>query len=244
MKPPIFVWKSGILDVFDTVAELEERYQADALAGDDIVLYDSTGRTLVARVEPNGSTRIVCDNRQPSHPDELARSLRGYLDRGGMSAEATRSLTLSELIQKVYPSSGPSAQSIHVGSTAKSGQLPGQESDSKRAFDRLLRVFGVAVLTGAIAACIGLGFALDYLRSLPASHDLSFVPLLEAAITGGLIGGISGFLFAGLHFGFFGSETGERIGCAFIALVAMLVLAGSVVWLLWLLTAVATRHPS
>ena len=238
MKPPLFVWKSGILDVFDTAAELEQRYPVDVLIGDDIVLYDSMGRILAARAEPDGSTRIVCDNCRSSHPDKLVTLLRGYLDHGGMSAETTRSLTLPELIQKVYPSKQPSARSTQAQRTRRSSQLSGQQqTDSKQAFARLVRVFGIAVSAGAIAACVGLNIALMYSRTLPASYfDIDFVPLLVAAIAGGLIGGISVFLFAGLHYGLFESETGERTGCVFLALVATLVFVGLAIWFLWLFT--------
>jgi hypothetical protein len=111
MEPPIFVWKSGILDVFDTVAELEQRYLADALAGDDIAFYDRSGRILVVSADSTGSPRIACDSRQPPQPDRLAALLRNYLERGGMSAETFGSLSLSALIQKVYPSSEPSVRS-------------------------------------------------------------------------------------------------------------------------------------
>ena len=140
MKPPIFVWKSGILDVFDTVAELEQRYLADALAGDDIAFYDSSGRILVVSAESTGSTRIACDNRQPPHPDRLAALLRGYLEHGGISAETFGSLSLSELIQKVYPSSEPSTRSINARKASKFNQTPAQQPDSKQGFDPLFRI--------------------------------------------------------------------------------------------------------
>ena len=56
MTPPLFVWKSGVLDVFDSAADLAERYATDELSGEGVVCCDAEGRTLRAYTGPDGTT--------------------------------------------------------------------------------------------------------------------------------------------------------------------------------------------
>jgi len=59
MTPPLFVWKSGVLDVFDSADELAERYAAHELAGEDAAMYDGKGRLLRALAEKIGCAFIT-----------------------------------------------------------------------------------------------------------------------------------------------------------------------------------------
>jgi hypothetical protein len=238
MKPPIFLWKSGLLDVFDTTAELEERYPPKSLIGGTFVLYDSLGRTLSVYVESDGSTRIDCDDREPANPAGLAALLRECLQRGGMSAEAAGSLTLTELIEEVYPSIEPSVRSVR-GKRADQSISPGaQQSESKQRSDRLARAFGMAAIAGVFAACIGLWLAMTYYRNVPPAPGFGeigkirewLVGSCEAAVGGALVAGVTVFLCALIGFSRSQSNTGRSIGCAFMALVAVLLFVGAAVW--------------
>lgn len=72
-----------------------------------------------------------------------------------------------------------------------------------------------------------------YYRSLSSTGygDLgeALIGLYEAAIASALVAGINVFLGVLLRFDLFQTETGKTIGCAFIALIAILVLVGGVV---------------
>ncbi len=46
MKPPFFVWKADVLDVFDSVQEIEDRYE-EREDWTDAVMYDSLGHELL-----------------------------------------------------------------------------------------------------------------------------------------------------------------------------------------------------
>ncbi len=248
MKPPLFIWKSGSLDVFDTIAELKQRYPADALSRADVVLYDSLGRLLRASADSNGSTRISCDKHQPPQSDELTALLRRYLERGGMSTDIASSLTLAELIQEVYPSRETSVRSAYKGKRLESGRRLSQEAESKRAPERLSRAFGIAVLAGAFAACLGPWFAMMYYRSRPSGPGFGSIGELGDAVVGSCVAAIAGALLIGigvflcvlLHFDVFRSESGKRIGWTIVALVAILLFVGAGVctaFFVWLVLA-------
>lgn len=102
VKPPIFLWKSGTLDVFDTVDELASLYSPADLAESDFIACDCEGRILLAGRGSEGSAVLACDEQQPPSPDVLRAILRGYLERSGMSAEELDSLPLTELVRRAY----------------------------------------------------------------------------------------------------------------------------------------------
>jgi len=103
MKPPVFLWKSGTLDAFDSVEEFEDRYPPDTLAGQDFIACDSEGRILVAGRASDGSRVLSCDELGPPSPDTLRNILRGYLERRGTSPKELESLSLADLIARAYP---------------------------------------------------------------------------------------------------------------------------------------------
>ena len=100
IKPPIFLWRSGTLDAFDTVEELAKRYSPADLAEGDFIACDSEGRILLAGRGSDGSAVLACDEQQPPSPDVLRNILRGYLERSGMSAEELDSLPLAALVEE------------------------------------------------------------------------------------------------------------------------------------------------
>ena len=77
MKPPIFLWRSGTLDAFDSVEELVDHYSAADLATGDFIACDSVGRILLAGRGAEGSAVLACDEQQPPSPDVLRNILRG-----------------------------------------------------------------------------------------------------------------------------------------------------------------------
>ena len=107
IKPPIFLWRSGTLDAFDTVEELANRYSAADLADGDCIACDSEGRILLAGRGLEGSAVLACDEQQPPSPDVLRTILRGYLERDGMSAEELDSLPIADLVIRAYPPPDP-----------------------------------------------------------------------------------------------------------------------------------------
>ncbi len=114
MKPPIFLWKSGTLDAFDTVEELANVYPPAALTEDDFVACDCEGRILLAGRGAGGLTVLACDERQPPSPDMLRSILRGYLERTGLSAEELDSLSLAELVARAYPPPDPRIEQMRL----------------------------------------------------------------------------------------------------------------------------------
>jgi hypothetical protein len=230
MKPPIFVWKSGILDVFDTVAELQNRHPAASLLGADLALYDSSGQMLRVCSEPDGSARIEREDHQWPNPDQLAELLREYLERGGLSAEISHRRTLSELIELVYPSS---KSAISASEGYQLSQPPPQLSDSEKGYGRLVDAFGLAVIVGIVAAVIGIFIALAYYSKLPSTPgdemgDLGIIisGCCQTGVTGSLIGGLGVFFWAIHRFNVSGSLTGKSIAYACISLVVILVFIG------------------
>jgi hypothetical protein len=155
-----------------------------------------------------------------------------------MSAETCLALTLSELIQDVYPTSGPSVRSAHAGKEHEMGRPAAQQPNPTQGFEGLSRAFGLALFIGAFFACIGIWLALMYSRSLPPSPGYAEIDVLvttfEAAIAGALMSGISVFLCAILRFGPFEAEARKGIALAFIALVAILLFVGGVAWMAFL----------
>ena len=107
MKPPIFMWKSGALDAFDTAEELADLYPLDILAHSEFMACDCEGQTLRVGRELDGSLVLVCDEQQSPSPDTLKSILRGYLERSGMSPEELDSLSLADLVTKAYPPPDP-----------------------------------------------------------------------------------------------------------------------------------------
>ena len=102
IRPPIFLWRSGTLDAFNSVEELAELYSPADLAEGDFIACDSEGRILLAGRGSDGSAALACDARQPPSPDVLRDILRGYLERSGMSAEELDSLPLAALVRRAY----------------------------------------------------------------------------------------------------------------------------------------------
>ncbi len=107
MKPPIFLWKSGKLDAFDTVEELASLFPPAALAEDDFIACDCEGRILGTGRGSDGVTILASDEQQPPSPDTLRTILRSYLERSGTSAEELDCLSLAELVTKAYPPPDP-----------------------------------------------------------------------------------------------------------------------------------------
>jgi hypothetical protein len=102
MKPPFFLRKSGTLDVFDTVEELENRYPPDTRAEEDFIACDSEGRILLPGRASDGRAVLACDEQQPPSPDTLRSILREYLERSGISREEVDSRSLGDLVARVY----------------------------------------------------------------------------------------------------------------------------------------------
>jgi hypothetical protein len=230
MTPPLFVWKSGVLDVFDSADELTERYAADELAGGDVALYDGEGRALRASAEPNGTTRIVGDTGQPPQPERLAALLRGYLERGRVPADSLAALTLSELIERVYPSPVPPQRVCHTkGKRKRKPQRPSDEQPAdQQTVGRLVDAFGIALLVGMIGACVGFGLSIAYYRNLPPSPSSYYGGIGEAIQ--GVFEATIAYLWVLSQHGLLGRIHAEKIGCAFITLVAVLATVGVGVW--------------
>lgn len=114
LKPPIFLWKSGKLDVFDTVKELEDCYPLDTLAGKDFIACDSEGRILLAGRGSDGSTVITHDEHCSPAPNTLREILRGYLERSGKSPEEVDVLSLADLVAIVHSPSNPQADTTEL----------------------------------------------------------------------------------------------------------------------------------
>ena len=107
MRPPIFLWRSGTLDAFDSVEELVNRYSAADLAEGDFIACDSQGRILLAGRGSEGPAVLTCDEEQSPSPDVLRNILRAYLLRSGTSAEELDSLPLADLVIRAYPPPDP-----------------------------------------------------------------------------------------------------------------------------------------
>jgi hypothetical protein len=231
MKPPFFLWRSGVLDAFDTIDEIEQRYAADALAEPDCALYDSSGRVLKAIARPKGTTRVTYDEQEPLPSDNLAELLRGYLQRGGTLPETVASLTLPELIQNVYPSRGTRARLVREARrNIRSGRSRG-DADSHLGHERLFRAFAVAVLAGALAACVAFWLAMVYYRSLPPAPGFgqireALIGLFEATIAGAVLIGMGVLFGAILRLELIGRETAKSIGWTTVALIGILVFIG------------------
>jgi hypothetical protein len=103
MKPPIFLWKSGTLDAFDSVEEIQDLYPPDAIVEDDVIACDCEGRILLAGRSSGGLVVFADYGQQPPSPDTLREILRGYLERSGTPPEELDSLSLEDLVAKVYP---------------------------------------------------------------------------------------------------------------------------------------------
>jgi hypothetical protein len=233
MKPPVFLWKSGSLDVFDSVAELQQRYSAEALLESDVALYDGTGRRLTVCAEFDGSSQIRCDEHPPTNPDALVELLRRYAECGGLPAETVQAMTLAELIEEAYPSSNRSIRSPHAATEYRPIKAPARLPDSEPDIRRLFHAFAVAVVGGAITACIALWMAASHFKSQPSLGSYygaireAIIGVAGAAIAGALIGGIALFLGTLFHFNLFRQEMGRSIGCAFLALFVLLVVMGT-----------------
>jgi hypothetical protein len=103
MRPPIFVWKSGTLDVCDSPEELHERYPPSELAQAEVVVCDSRGRAIwISRVASGAWTNAV-EAPQPPSPDLLRSILWRYLEGCGTPAEEIESLSLDELLKRACP---------------------------------------------------------------------------------------------------------------------------------------------
>ena len=108
LKPPIFLWRSGTLDAFETVEELVQQFSAANLAGDDFIACDSVGRILLAGRGSDGSAVLACDVQQPPSPDVLRDIFARYLGRKGMSAGELECLPLADLVRRAYLPPDPS----------------------------------------------------------------------------------------------------------------------------------------
>lgn len=103
MRPPIFVWKSGTLDVCDSPEDLDDRYPASELAQADVVVCDSRGQAVwISRAE-RGAWANAVELSQPPSPDLLRSILWRYLESFGTPAEEIESLSLDELVQRACP---------------------------------------------------------------------------------------------------------------------------------------------
>ncbi len=107
MKSPFFIWRSGTLDGFDTVEELENCFPLDGPVDSDFIACDSEGRILRVGRAADGATVLTCDEGQSPSPGTLRTILRGYLERKGMSCEELDSLSLGDLVTRAYPPPDP-----------------------------------------------------------------------------------------------------------------------------------------
>jgi hypothetical protein len=103
VKPPFFIWKSGTLDVCDSLLDLNERYPSTELAQEEVVVCDSCGQALwISRPSDGEWVNAAADPQPPSQ--ELLRSiLWKYLEGRGVPPEKIESLSLSELVAEVCP---------------------------------------------------------------------------------------------------------------------------------------------
>jgi hypothetical protein len=103
MKPPYFVWKSGTLDVCDTLDELDDRYPAGTLGQEGVVVCDSQGRPLWMSRAADGGWANAVEGPQPPSPELLRSVLWKYLRSRGTPPDEIESLSLNELVHLVCP---------------------------------------------------------------------------------------------------------------------------------------------
>jgi hypothetical protein len=102
-EPPYFIWKSGTLDVCDTLDELHDRYPAHELAQEDVVVCDSRGQALWISRAMDGVWVNAAQEHQPPSPDLLRSILWRYLEGCGTPREVIKSLSLNELVARACP---------------------------------------------------------------------------------------------------------------------------------------------
>ena len=124
MKPPFFVWKSGTLDVCDTLEELKDRYPPQALLNKDAIACDSQGRAILVSRAADGTWADALDEPQPPSPDLLRSVLRSYLEKCGVSPEEIDSLALPDLVARAYPDDPLPENAIQEGLLWKFVYIP------------------------------------------------------------------------------------------------------------------------
>jgi hypothetical protein len=102
-QPPFFVWKSDTLDVCDSLDELHDRYPANELAQEGVIVCDSRGRAVWISRAVNGAWINAAEEYQSPSPDLLRSILWKYSEGRGTSPEEIRSLSLDDLIARAYP---------------------------------------------------------------------------------------------------------------------------------------------
>jgi hypothetical protein len=116
-----------------------------------------------------------------------------------------------------------------------------RKNSNQHEFDRLWRSLGIAIIAGAISACIGEWLAIVYFRNHTPPHSYygdigdAIKGILEAAIAASLAGGISVFIGMLLRWRLFSTEPGGKIILMFVALLVILVFVGCGAWLATLL---------
>jgi hypothetical protein len=141
MQPPIFVWKSGTLDMCDTLGELNVRYPPGELAQEDVVVCDSHGQAIWISRATGGVWVNAADESQPSSPDLLRSILWRYLEGRGTPPEEIESLSLSELVEEVCPPDPYPAEEKVKG-----------------------RILGELFIAAVILLCIALSMLIEWLR--------------------------------------------------------------------------------
>lgn len=164
-------------------------------------------------------------------PTAIGALLRGYLERGRIPAESLAALTLPELIERVYPSRVSPQRPRRTKGRRKPRRPPDEQPADKQAVGRLDDAFGIAALVGTIGACVGFGLSIAYYRNLPPSPSSyygdiveGFLGLFKVTIAGALVSSTLAYFWALWRFDLFGNIPAEKIGCAFAALLAPLLL--------------------
>ncbi len=144
-------------------------------------------------------------------------------------------MTLHELIELVYPSS----QRFGIGEARQWKQGEMELANGSKSTDCLLQAIGFAVSAGTIAAVVAMGLAIAYNRSLPPSPDFGGIRddmtrAFGATIASSLFVGSISFVMSSLYYSALRAFSRKRIGYTWLALVAVLILVGTMTWFLGL----------
>jgi hypothetical protein len=220
MKPPIFVWNSGVLDVFDSADELVDRFSIEMELVEGLEIFDCSGQILKINKESVGAVKLISDKSLPPKPNTLSSKLRTFLEHGGISAEVTQSMSLVELIQKVYPVDEQSIQAHQMNTKSRSRFSAPQASDSASILKPLGRAYGLSVAVGTLTA-----FFVSFISVL--SHPLfSSVAIFSVSIAFAIFSGVGTFLVEILPNIKIRLENGERVVGYFIGLILALLAVG------------------